>query len=155
MMEWTRLAVKTGSFTFESQNDKDTFYFRVPMINNPDSTKEDAQLNEDYICANPEDYIVTVPETRGNDANTVGGGNIKQWFGDFAWDSNITFSTYLTYAEVTDMIDAKAEGTNFVLSDVNNVDYDVVFDFKEGFVVENRVKGNNRYFCKFKFRRET
>lgn len=154
-MEWTKLKVKTGSFTFDSQNDSDTFYFRVPKINNPDVTKHDAQLNEDYICANPEDYLVTVPETRGNDANTVGGGNIKQWFGDFPWDSNITFSTYLTYAEVTDMIAAKSEGVSWTLSDVHDVDYDVTFDFKEGFVIENRVKGNDRFFCKFKFRRET
>jgi hypothetical protein len=53
------------------------------------------------------------------------------------------------------MIDAKAEGTVWTLSDVNDKDYDVTFDLKEGFVVENRVKGNNKYFCKFKFRRET
>lgn len=154
-MNWTTLKQKTGSFTFDSQNDQDTFYFRVPKINNPDPTKEGEQLNEDYMPATPEDYLVTVPESRGNEENTVGGGVIKQYFGDYVWDSNITFSAYLLHAEAMDMVAAKAEGSAWTLADAYGGSYEVTFDLKEGFVVESKVKANDRYYCKFKFRRET
>ncbi len=85
----------------------------------------------------------------------MGGGVIKQYFGDYVWDSNITFSAYLLHAEAMDMIAAKAEGSAWTLADAYGGSYEVTFDLKEGFVVESKVKANDRYYCKFKFRRET
>jgi len=134
MANITSIVCYNDSYTFASQGSS-TFTFKT----------------DDSINYNPDNYIVPVPPVRGTRKNTIGGSAVTQMIIQADCDGVITFSIYLTKAEINDFYAAKAKLAQWTLTDyVGNV-YVVIFDFQSGFVVGDKLRANDRYWCSFKF----
>ena len=141
---WTSLINCEGNnYFFTSQGSGTSFSFRKESV---DGT---------FFPANPPDYINQAPRYRGSSVSTIGGSRVIQMFGQFANDSEITFSSYISEAELNDLIAAKATGYSWTLTDYFGHSYTVKFDFTAGIVVRQKLIGNDVFIVEFKFLRET
>lgn len=128
-----------GDYHFTSQSNSTTFQFR----------KLGAGGN--YFPADPENYLVQVPDFRGSETPTIGGSKVLQNFGQFECDYRISFNAYLTLVELKDMIAAKGTGKSFKLKDFYGDSYVVTFDYSGGLNVKHKIPSNNAYYVEFKF----
>jgi len=133
------LTKKTGTYTFTSQSNSTTFIFRT------------SDGMGDYIAANPVDYRVSVPPISGSRRPCLGGGHIIQNFVQSNLDRDITFSQYVTGAEMDDLIAAKAQMCQWTWADYLGDSYTVTFDHTEGIILDNKLKANDKYLLRFKF----
>jgi hypothetical protein len=141
-MDYTQLTCEGDSYSFSSQGNSSSFQFRF-------------EGSEGWASYLPIDYQDQVPPFRGSEKPTIGGCRVKQYFGQYVLDSEIMFGVYLTLDEIEDLTEAKALGTTWTLEDLLGHEYIVSFDHEEGLSWSEKVKANDRYWCKFKFRKES
>jgi hypothetical protein len=137
-MGQTKLKYEDGTYTFTTQSST-TFIFRIP-----DGTGG-------YIDYNPIDYVPQFSNMRGSMEKTVAGSAVIQQFVQTDSDRVITFSMYLTLAETVDLTLAFANRGRFRFTDFWGNIYLVVLDPQAGFMVDHRVKANDKIYCKFTF----
>ncbi len=147
-MAWTSLTKKTetgiSGYTFSSQGGSTTFYFR----------KLKAEPDPDlYYAYSPKDYIDQVSSYRGSSFQTIGGSYINQFFGYSSVGGLITFTAWLNEDEYLDLKGAYAHGGTWILTDVHNNSYEVIFEFNGGLKVVRDLPVNGMYLISFKFRR--
>jgi len=104
---------------------------------------------------NPVDIIDQAPPYRGSSRPTIGGNRVEQLFGSYVCDGVITFSLYLTKAEVDIFKAAYATGNTYTLVDYTGGSYTVSFDMADGFKVGQKVQTNDKYWCTFKFNKHS
>lgn len=139
----TTLKYKDGTYVFTTQGST-TFLFRV------------ADGMGDYVDYNPLDYTPQLSPVRGNRKETVGGSAIVQQFSTgskvkFDCDKVISFSMFLTQAEIEDLDTAFANPGRWELTDYLGHTYYVTLDNQEGFTWDSKIKANDRILARFKF----
>jgi len=136
MADQTILKYEDGTYVFTTQSSTN-FIFRIP------------DGSGGYVNYNPLDYVPQFSSIRGSKEPTVGGSAVIQQFVKTDSDRVITFSVFLTKAETDDLSLAFANRGRFRLTDFWGNVYLVVVAPNEGFIVDHRVKANDKIMCKF------
>ena len=138
MADQTILKYEDGTYNFTTQSSTN-FIFRIP------------DGSGGYVNYNPLDYVPQLSSIRGSMEKTVGGSAVIQQFVVTDSDRMISFSVFLTKAEVDDLKLAFANRGRFRLTDYLGNVYLVIPNPEDGFLIDHKVKANDKIMCKFNF----